>query len=91
MDWRDLRAQDPRAWEVEALSAEEKRARAVDDDLAFQLDALQRQLDTKNEAFERELLEASGQLEGSLSALRRLTSELVRTIDDGRGILQRTG
>ena len=63
----------------------------MDDDLAFQLDALQRQVEARNESFERELIEASGQLEGSLSALRRLTSEIVRTIDDGIGILQRTG
>jgi serine/threonine-protein kinase len=82
---------DPRAWEVEALVNEEQRATKVDDDLAFQLDTLQRQLDAKNETFERELIQASGQLEGSLSALRRLTSEIVRTIDDGIGVLQRTG
>ena len=82
-------AHDPRAWEVEALVAEEQRAAKVDDDLAYQLEALQRQLDTKNEEFERELVHATGQLEGSLSALRRLTSEIVRTIDDGIGILQK--
>jgi serine/threonine protein kinase len=81
---------DPRAWEVEAIAAEELRASKVDDDLAFQLEALQRQLDAKNEGFERELVQATGQLEGSLSALRRLTSEIVRTIDDGIGILQKT-
>ena len=83
--------QDPRVWEVEALLAEEKRATTVDMDLAFQLDALQKQLDAKNEEFERELVQATGQLEGSLSALRRLTSEIVRTIDDGIGMLQKTG
>ncbi len=83
--------QDPRAWEVEALVAEEQRAATVDMDLCFQLDALQKQLDAKNEEFERELVQATGQLEGSLSALRRLTSEIVRTIDDGIGILQQTG
>ena len=84
-------SQDPRAWEVEALLAEEQRSAKTDEDLAFQLDALQTQLDAKNEDFERELVQATGQLEGSLSALRRLTSEIVRTIDDGIGILQRTG
>jgi serine/threonine-protein kinase len=83
-------SQDPRAWEVEALVAEEKRAARVDEDLAFQLDALQETLDARNEELERELVHATGQLEGSLSALRRLTSELVRTIDDGMGILQRS-
>ena len=85
------RSLDPRGWEVEAIAAEELRASKVDDDLAFQLDALQKQLDAKNEGFERELVQATGRLEGSLSALRRLTSEIVRTIDDGIGILQRTG
>ncbi|GAC1562166.1 MAG: hypothetical protein NVS3B10_19620 [Polyangiales bacterium] len=85
------RSHDPRAWEVEAIAAEEARASKVDDDLAFQLETLQRQLDVKNEGFERELVQATGQLEGSLSALRRLPSEIVRTIDDGIGILQKTG
>jgi eukaryotic-like serine/threonine-protein kinase len=83
--------QDPRTWEVDALIAEEDRVAKVDEDLVFQLHALQQQLDAKNEAFERELVQATGQLEGSLSALRRLTSEIVRTIDDGIGILQRAG
>ena len=79
---------DPRAWEVEALIAEEKRAAKVDGDLGFQLDALQQQLDAQNEDFERELVYATGQLEGALSALRRLTSEIVRTIDDATLTLQ---
>ena len=82
---------DPRVWEVEAIVAEEQRAAQTDQDLAFQLESLQNQLDTKNEEFERELIHATGQLEGALAALRRLTSEIVRTIDDGIGILQRTG
>ncbi len=81
---------DPRAWEIEALAAEEKRASSVVTDLSFQVDALQKQLDAKNEVLERDLVTATGNLEGSLSALRRLTSELVRTIDDGIGILQKT-
>jgi serine/threonine-protein kinase len=81
-------SQDPRAWEVEALLAEERRAAHVDQDLAFQLDALQSTLDAKNEELERQLVQATGQLEGSLSALRRLRSEVVRTIDDGIRVLQ---
>jgi serine/threonine-protein kinase len=78
---------DPRVWEVEALSAEEKRAAAVVADLGFQIEALQKQLEAKNEEHERELVQATGQLEGSLSALRRLTGEIVRSIDDGVDIL----
>ena len=81
---------DPRGWEVEALKAEENRAASVVDDLGYQIDVLQKQLNAKNEEHERELVQATGQLEGSLSALRRLTSEMVRTIDDGINILQRT-
>ena len=56
--------QDPRAWEVEALIAEEKRAATVDMDLAFQLDALQKQLDAKNEEFEREPRPGDGPARG---------------------------
>ncbi|MDB4945423.1 MAG: Serine/threonine protein kinase PrkC, regulator of stationary phase [Labilithrix sp.] len=82
---------DPRAWEVEALIQEEQRAAQADADLAYQLEALQRQLDAKNETFERDVVTATGQLEGALSALRRLTSEIVRTIDDGFGMLQKAG
>lgn len=74
---------DPRPWEIEALMDEEKRAENVVADLGFQIDTLQSQLDARNEAHERELVRATGQLEGSLSALRRLTNEIARTIDDG--------
>ena len=56
-------------------------------DLTFQIDALQKRLEAKNEEFERHLLATSGGLEGSLSALRRLTNELVRTMDEEAAIL----
>ena len=81
---------DPRPWEIEALKSEERRAEEVVTDLSFQVDTLQRQLDQKNEAHERELIQVTGALEGSLSALRRLTNEIVRTIDDGIDMLQRS-
>jgi hypothetical protein len=76
-----------RMWEGAALATELDRARAVDADLSFQIETLQRQLESKNEAFEREMVEASGALEGCLSALRRLTNELVRTLDEATAIL----
>ena len=82
---------DPRPWEIEALVAEERRAEGVVEDLAFQIATLQKQLDDKNEEHERLLVQATGQLEGSLSALRRLTNEIARTIDDGLDMLQPTG
>ena len=75
-------ASDPRAWEIEALVAEEARAATVDEDLGFQLSALQSQLDAMNEEFERELIQGTGQLEGALLALRRLTSEIACTVND---------
>jgi serine/threonine-protein kinase len=81
---------DPRAWEVEALAAEERRAAGVVEDLSFQIDTLQKQLDEKNEEHERALVQVTGALEGSISALRRLTNEIARTIDDGIDILQRS-
>ena len=74
---------DARTWEEAALAEEEGRARSVVDDLTYQLQTLQHQLDQKNEELDRGLVIATGTLEGSLSALRSLQHELVRTIDDG--------
>jgi len=81
---------DPRPWEIEALGGEETRASGVVEDLSFQIAALQRQLDDRNEAHEQALVQATGSLEGSLSAARRLTNEIARTIDDGMDMLQRS-
>lgn len=83
--------EDQRSWEDDALADEERRAHSVVDDLTFQIDSLQKQLDAKNEAFERDVLEASATFEGSLSAFRRLTTEVVRTIEEGVAILDRAG
>ncbi|HVH46064.1 MAG TPA: serine/threonine-protein kinase [Labilithrix sp.] len=80
---------DPRPWEASALASEEERAAAVVADLDFQIATLQKQLDEKNEAHENALVQATGTLEGSLSALRHLTNEVARTIDDGIDLLQR--
>jgi eukaryotic-like serine/threonine-protein kinase len=80
---------EPRPWEMEALAAEERRAGGVVEDLGYQIATLQKQLDDKNEEHERTLVQATGALEGALSALRRLTNEIARTIDDGIDMLQR--
>ncbi len=74
---------DVRAWEEAALVTEDTRTRGVVDDLGFQITSLQKQLDDQNEELDREHVVATGTLEGSLSALRSLQHELVRTIDDG--------
>ncbi len=79
---RSDRSSDTLLWETAALGAEEERARALDADLAFQISALQEQLDKQNLDLERELATGAGALEGSLAALRHLTSEFVRTLDE---------
>jgi serine/threonine protein kinase len=78
----DARATDALVWETAALAAEADRARAREKDLTFQIDALQAELDVQNTDLEAELGLAAGALEGSLAALRRLTSEFVRALDD---------
>ncbi len=78
---------ETRAWERAALDAELDRSQGVDQDLSFQINALKKQLEARHESFDRQMLEASGALEGSLSALRRLTNELVRTLDEAAAIL----
>jgi serine/threonine-protein kinase len=74
-------------WERAALDTEAGRARAIEQDLTFQIAELQKQLDTQNEQVDADLAAASGQLEGALSALRRLTGELVRTVEEASGVL----
>lgn len=70
-------------YEIESLADGERRGEGVVQDLTFQIDTLQKQLDRRNEEHELALVQATGTLEGSLSAFRRLTNEIVRTIDDG--------
>jgi serine/threonine-protein kinase len=78
----DARHRDTLAWESAAVQAEENRARAMAADLHYQVETLQRQLDLQNGELEAELGEATGMLEGGLSAVRRITGELVRTMAD---------
>src|SRR5262249_48699103 len=78
----DTGAADVLVWETAALGAEADRARLEEEDLSFQIRTLQTQLDENNSKLEMELAEASGALEGSLAALRQLTGEFVRTLDE---------
>ena len=73
--------------EASSVEAEETRARATDADLAFQIETLQRRLHDENERLEGEHADATGMLEGSLSALRRITGELVRVMADAASTL----
>jgi len=85
-----MTAWQPRGCGGAALEAAGQHRR-VKADAARSLAEVLAQLDDKNEEHERLLVEATGQLEGSLSALRRLTNEIARTIDDGIDMLQPTG
>jgi serine/threonine-protein kinase len=78
----DLGSRESLVWERAALEAEETRARDVDADLNFQIDELQRRLASQNEQLDLEMGQAAGELEGALSALRHMTGELVRTIEE---------
>lgn len=78
----DPRSEETLVWEREALQTEERRARSVVDDLGYQIEELKQQLARQNEQHDTELAEASGRLEGALAALRRMTGELVRTIEE---------
>lgn len=69
-------------WEAAALSAEEDHVKFVEEDLTFQIVQLQLQLEAKNERFEKEYAAATGELEGSISAVRAMTHEIVRTLDE---------
>jgi serine/threonine protein kinase len=72
---------DSALWEAAALAANEEKARAHDADLTYQIESLQRELGRRNEEVERELVECTGALEGALSGLRLVTSELLAAIE----------
>jgi serine/threonine protein kinase len=83
----DARQRESLAWESAAVQAEENRARATAADLDYQIETLERQLDAQNGDLEAELADATGRLEGGLSAVRRITGELVRTMADAANCL----
>jgi serine/threonine-protein kinase len=78
----DHSSRESLVWERAALETEEQRARAVDADLGFQIEELQRRLAMQNEQLDLEMNQATGELEGALSGLRHMTGELVRTIEE---------
>ena len=59
----------------------------MEHDIGFQIEALQRQLAAQNEQLDGELADATGKLEGALSALRRMTGELIRTIEEAASVV----
>ncbi len=73
-------------WEVTAIATEEDRARTIEEDLTFQIVQMQIQLEAKNERYEKAHATSTAQLEGAISAVRAMTSELVRTLDEAAGL-----
>jgi serine/threonine protein kinase len=84
---RDARQRETLVWEGAALEAEERKARALDADLTYQIETLQREFDARNAELESKLAESTGMLEGALSAMRRITGELVRAMADAANCL----
>jgi predicted nucleic acid-binding Zn-ribbon protein len=78
-------------WESAAVRTEIDRGRAIVDDLSYQIVQLQLRLEARNEAHEREYAAATGELEGAISAVRTLTSELVRTLDEAAALVSSSG
>jgi serine/threonine-protein kinase len=78
---------DALLWERAALETEAARAHAVEVDLTYQISELQKRLDIENEQLDADLVEAAGRLEGALSALRRLTGELVRIVEEASALV----
>ena len=83
----DARQRETLFWEGAALEADENGARALEADLTYQIETLQRESDARNAELEEKLAESTGMLEGALSAMRRITGELVRTMADAANCL----
>jgi eukaryotic-like serine/threonine-protein kinase len=83
---RDSRApadgSDALLWEAAAIGAEAEKARLQEEDLTHQIETLKGRLEESNASLEVELAEVTAALEGALAALRQLTGEFVRTLDD---------
>lgn len=77
---------DNSLWASASSAVEDERARAIDTDLSFQIETLQRELDRNNDEHDRELLDVTGRLEGAIGALRLLTQELVSSLDSAAQI-----
>jgi serine/threonine-protein kinase len=84
----DARRKETLFWEEAALATEEKRVQSVVADLSYQVTVLQKQLDLQNEELDRELADATGKLEGALTAMRRMSTEFVRTVEEAASSLR---
>ncbi len=85
------RTSDAFLWETTALEVATGSSEADREDLAYQIDALERRLKERNEALERLIVEASGELEGSLAAVQHLTNELGRLLRDATAQVRAPG
>ncbi len=76
-----------RAQEGAGVTSELASTRAMEADLTYQIDTLQKQLDTKNEGHDHETVDAVGGLEGSLAALQQMMGDLSRTLEEATAIV----
>lgn len=77
--WSNPRS-DARLWENATLAAEEEQAQTRVRDMSFQVETLEARLFALEEDLERDLLQASAELEGALVAVRRLRAEVAGTL-----------
>jgi len=78
-------------WEEETLRAADERSVSIDAELEALLEARKRELEARNERLDHAFAEATGLLEGAISAVRRLTHELVRALDDAAALVTAQG
>lgn len=83
----DPRGAEVRLWESAALGVEEESLVQGEKDLCFQIDTLTARLERETEAIALDFAEPAAKLEGGLSAIRSMTTELVHIIDDSVSIL----
>lgn len=83
----DRRTSEVKVWESAALSVEEEALLQEERDLCFQIDTLTARLERETTLIAEELNEPAARLEGALSALRTMQSELVKSLDEAMSIL----
>ena len=86
----DPRGHELKLWETAALTVEEEELVRNEKDLCFQIDTLTARLERETETIATELAEPTARLEGALSAVRAMQTELVRALDEAASILSPT-
>jgi tRNA A-37 threonylcarbamoyl transferase component Bud32 len=72
----------PRGWEQLTLEEEELRLQVIEDELAAQIQSLQRHLEQQNRTLDEKLSQGRLALEGRVAALRSLAAQAWASIDE---------